>query len=199
MPVSFNQIPIVVAKIPHPSWINDIPHVGTSIGTEEHLQKPLLLATSFQPLTCPIYKQAWPSLLSEDSAHHREDFFNEKFNVIGGKKAMISVEDRPLLALYYSKVFQNLQQTNCRILAKAYIKLVEPRKQVNHPYNGRKVVAGNPTQFDPNVSKPPWWPSGVSHREPDHLPKVGRRSITLPIFSTYLTVNRTHSTSGSHS
>jgi hypothetical protein len=79
------------------------------------------------------------------------------------------------LRLYYEKIFQNLQQTNCRIIAKAYIKLVEPRKQVNYPYNGRKIVEGRTQQLDPEATKPPWWPQGVSHREPDHLPKVGKR------------------------
>ncbi|KAJ6039580.1 hypothetical protein N7444_008485 [Penicillium canescens] len=91
--------------------------------------------------------------------------------MISDKKAMVSVKDRDILALYYMKAFEDLQQTNCRILAKAYIKLVEPRKQVNYPYNGRKIVAMAPRQFDPEMTKPPWWPSGVSHREPDHLAK----------------------------
>lgn len=85
-----------------------------------------------------------------------------------------------MLRHYYEKVFQNLQQTNCRVLAKAYIKLVEPRKQVNYPYNGRKIVAGRTRQLDPDETKPPWWPSGVSHREPDHLPKAGKLSSPLP-------------------
>ncbi|KAJ6191078.1 hypothetical protein N7519_001099 [Penicillium mononematosum] len=48
----------------------------------------------------------------------------------------ISITDRALLRKYYEKAFQNLQQTNCRALAKAYIKLVEPRKQMVFPYNG---------------------------------------------------------------
>lgn len=81
--------------------------------------------------------------------------------------------DKDLLRCYYEKVFQNPQQTNCRVLAKAYIKLVEPRKQVHYPYNGRRTIAPKTQQLDPDATKPPWWPSGVSHREPDHLPKSG--------------------------
>jgi hypothetical protein len=76
---------------------------------------------------------------------------------------------------------------------------VEPRKQVNHPYNGRKIVSGTTRQFDPQVTKPPWWPSGVSHREPDHLPKIGRSPIVLQMYSMFLTISRTHSALGSHS
>ncbi|KAJ5858336.1 hypothetical protein N7534_003613 [Penicillium rubens] len=86
----------------------------------------------------------------------------------------ISIIDRDLLRKYYEKAFQNLQQTNCRTLAKAYIKLVEPHKQVSFPYNGRAVVARVTQQLDPEATKPPWWPRGVRHREPDHLLKEGK-------------------------
>lgn len=101
------------------------------------------------------------------------------------QKAFISVRDKDFLRRYYEKIFQNLQQINCRILAKAYVKLVEPRKQVNFPYNGRKIVAGQTQQLNPDGTKPPWWPTGVSHREPDHLPKAGKELAVLlfpPLF-----------------
>ncbi|KAJ5364989.1 uncharacterized protein N7496_010702 [Penicillium cataractarum] len=81
----------------------------------------------------------------------------------------------------YEKAFQNLQQTNCRVLAKAYIKVVEPRKQVNYPYNGRKAIGGRTVQLDPEQTKPPWWPPQVRHREPDHLPKVERIRLLVHI------------------
>lgn len=90
--------------------------------------------------------------------------------------ATIPVNEKRLLRQYYEKVFQNLQQTNCRVIAKAYIKLVEPRKQAQYPYNGRRTVAGRTQQFSPEETKPPWWPPGVSHREPDHLPKAGEKT-----------------------
>lgn len=86
----------------------------------------------------------------------------------------ISVNDKRFTRRYYEKVFQNLQQTNCRIIAKVYVRVVEPRKQVQYPYNGRKLVAGEIQQFSPEETKPPWWPTGVSHREPDHLLKTGK-------------------------
>jgi hypothetical protein len=94
---------------------------------------------------------------------------------------MISIRDQDFLRGYYEKVFQNLQQTNCRVIAKAYVKLVEPRKQVNYPYNGRKIVAGRTQQLEPDATKPPWWPAGVSHREPDHLPKAERIRLLVHI------------------
>ncbi|KAF4770507.1 hypothetical protein HAV15_012776 [Penicillium sp. str.  len=96
-------------------------------------------------------------------------------------EVVISIKDRHLLRKYYAKAFQNLRQTNCRALAKAYIKLVEPRKQVCFPYNGRAVVAGVIQRLDPEVAKPPWWPPGVRHREPDHLLKEERIRLLIYI------------------
>ncbi|CAG8072526.1 unnamed protein product [Penicillium nalgiovense] len=93
----------------------------------------------------------------------------------------ISITDRVLLRKYYEKAFQNLQQTNCRALAKAYIKLVEPRKQMVFPYNGRIIVAGVTQQLDPEATKPPWWPRRVRHREPDHLLKEERIRLLIHI------------------
>jgi hypothetical protein len=104
----------------------------------------------------------------------RQRPWNEEVSMRSNQKALISIRDKDFLHRYYEKVFQNLQQTNCRVLAKAFVKLVEPRKQVNYPYNGRKIVAGRTQQLEPDETKPPWWPSGVSHREPDHLPKAGK-------------------------
>ncbi|KAL4808185.1 hypothetical protein BDV18DRAFT_158296 [Aspergillus unguis] len=96
-------------------------------------------------------------------------------------KTMLPVHNHDLLRKYYEKAFDSLQQTNCRILAKAYIKLVEPRKQVNYPYNGHKTIAGVPQQFDPEETRPLWWPSGVTHREPDHLRKPERIRLLVYI------------------
>lgn len=92
------------------------------------------------------------------------------------RTATIPINNKGLLRQYYEKVFQNLQQTNCRVIAKLYVKLVEPYKQAQYPYNGRKYVTGRMQQFSPEETKPPWWPPGVTHREPDHLPKSGRFS-----------------------
>jgi hypothetical protein len=89
----------------------------------------------------------------------------------------LPIQDPAAMVHVYEKAFKNLQQTNCRILAKAYIKILEPRKQVNYPYNGRKSVGGRKVQLDPEVTKPSWWPSRVRHHEPDHLPKVGMSAL----------------------
>lgn len=108
--------------------------------------------------------------------------WSRKLGMNGQQKKLIPIRDKYFLRQYYEKAFENLQQTNCRVLAKAYVKLVEPRKQVHYPYNGRKIVAGKTQQLEPDASKPPWWPSGVNHREPDHLLKAGKRALSF----TYL-------------
>ncbi|RAL12561.1 DUF2841 domain-containing protein [Aspergillus homomorphus CBS 101889] len=97
------------------------------------------------------------------------------------QKTMLPIRDASILRRYYEKAFDGLQQINCRILAKAYIKLVEPRKQVNYPYNGRKIISGTSQQFDPELTKPAWWPAGVTHREPDHLLKNDRVRLLVHI------------------
>jgi hypothetical protein len=89
---------------------------------------------------------------------------------------------------YYEKAFEDFQQLNCRAIAKSYIKLVEPRKQVHFPYNGRRVISGATQRVDPELTKPDWWPAGVPHREPDHLLKRGRSGPLLIQQSTLTSV-----------
>lgn len=70
---------------------------------------------------------------------------------------------------YYEQRFKNLQQTACKMMAKAWVKAVEPKKQSTHPYTGSDEKA------------PDWWPKPwgptkedkVRHKEPDHLYKRG--------------------------
>lgn len=65
--------------------------------------------------------------------------------------------------------FGQLQQGVCKTVAKAWIKIIEPKKQTRCPYN--KGEAG----------KPEWWPAGVRHKEPDHLMKPERHALLLTI------------------
>lgn len=180
MPMSPTQATMAMAKNLSPSsQIAQSPYVGMSLGDEGHMGNPALASTPFQPVVWPVDIHPWLFSPTKGPNCECQNLCNEEVKHRTAKEAMISVEDRDILALYYEKAFENLQQTNCRTLAKAYVKLVEPRKQVNYPYNGRKIVAGTLRQFDPSLTKPPWWPSEVSHREPDHLPKVGRREPSL--------------------
>jgi hypothetical protein len=93
------------------------------------------------------------------------DSFDDEMDLIP-----LKIGDTEKVTAYYESVFKRLQQLNCRMLAKSFIKLIEPRKQVRHPYNGgRGSVPGE--RGDPEMTKPDWWPRDVIHREPDHLRK----------------------------
>ena len=87
----------------------------------------------------------------------------------------IEIGDTDKILAYYESALKHFQQINCRQIAKAFIKFIEPRKQVKHPYNGGKPPAGAPPgqKGDPEKTKPDWWPAGVQHKEPDHLKKEG--------------------------
>ena len=62
---------------------------------------------------------------------------------------------------YYVSRFAGLQQATCKLVVKAWIKVIEPKKQMKFPYNKGEDL------------RPAWWPEGVRHREPDHLSKTG--------------------------
>lgn len=81
----------------------------------------------------------------------------------------IKVGDSEALWQFYDQRFRNCQQTACKLIAKAWVKAVEPKKQSNHPYTGSDEKA-------PDWWPKPWGPSRdekVRHKEPDHLYKKG--------------------------
>ncbi|BCR85899.1 uncharacterized protein ACHE_21357S [Aspergillus chevalieri] len=95
----------------------------------------------------------------------------------------LEVGDTEKVLAYYESALKHFQQINCRQIAKAFIKFIEPRKQVKHPYNGGKPPAGAPPgqKGDPEKTKPDWWPAGVQHKEPDHLKKEERLQLLIHI------------------
>jgi hypothetical protein len=117
-----------------------------------------------------------PPLIQErDSQHSAASSQNNspKHNEIDyADLQYIKIQSRDKILAYYNSAFHALLQTNCRLIAKAFIKAVEPKKQSRYPYNGGKKGPNGETG-DPEKSKPSWWPAGVTHREPDHLKKSG--------------------------
>ncbi|KAL2888080.1 hypothetical protein HOO65_040417 [Ceratocystis lukuohia] len=77
----------------------------------------------------------------------------------------ISIGDRNSIWLYYQQRLRSCQQNACKIIAKAWVKAIEPKKQSHHPYTGKEDRA------------PSWWPKPITkedrvrHKEPDHLYK----------------------------
>ncbi|CAI7678947.1 unnamed protein product [Penicillium pancosmium] len=99
----------------------------------------------------------WPgrgiasSAIPKDELLHKERSSIQKHRM-EPQEAILYIKDTKSLRQYYAKVFDSVQQTNCRVLAKAYVKLIEPQKKVKYPYNGRKVVAGVMRQLSPEES-----------------------------------------------
>ncbi|OLL26951.1 hypothetical protein NEOLI_000742 [Neolecta irregularis DAH-3] len=73
----------------------------------------------------------------------------------------------PQVSAFLETRFRQLQQMVCKIVAKAWIKIIEPKKQTRYPYNRGEE------------SRPDWWPEHVRHKEPDHLMKPERISLLL--------------------
>ncbi|EFR00508.1 hypothetical protein MGYG_03511 [Nannizzia gypsea CBS 118893] len=126
---------------------------------------------------------AYPKKRRREMIHHQAPIEPEEPQV----NEMEAVEMVPLeigneekIEAYYESAFRAFQQINCRQVAKAYIKIIEPRKQVKHPYNGGRGAPGE--KGDPEKTKPDWWPTGVIHREPDHLKKPERIRLLVHIF-----------------
>jgi hypothetical protein len=84
----------------------------------------------------------------------------------------LRIGDTEEVSKFYAQRFKDLQQSACKVIAKAFVKAIEPKKQTNYPYTKGLERA------------PPWWPpmppggekheKCVRHKEPDHLYKKGR-------------------------
>jgi hypothetical protein len=97
---------------------------------------------------------------------------NSRSSLAGPDQPMFSpasgAEYKPLtignpaeVTIFLETRFRQLQQLCCKIVAKAWIKVIEPKKQTKFAYNKGEE------------SKPEWWPDDVRHKEPDHLMKPG--------------------------
>lgn len=82
----------------------------------------------------------------------------------------LKIGDTEAVYNYYEQAFKSCQQSACKLIAKAWVKVLAPKKQSTHPYTGSDERA------------PDWWPKPwgtskeerVRHKEPDHLYKRGK-------------------------
>lgn len=89
-------------------------------------------------------------------------------------------DERDKIAEHYRKAMAHGGQTWMRNLMKAWIKIREPGKQTNFPYNGGPNRSDDPHNPGRNTA-PDWWCCqehwqvglGCRHKEPDHLWKRG--------------------------
>ncbi|KAF7852433.1 hypothetical protein EAF04_010973 [Stromatinia cepivora] len=94
--------------------------------------------------------------------------------ILERKTMQLRIGDEEEVTKFYSCRFKDMQQASCKLMGKAFVKLVEPRKQTHYPYTKGAAKA------------PPWWPvtSGellVRHKEPDHLLKPERIRLLVHI------------------
>jgi hypothetical protein len=91
---------------------------------------------------------------------------------------LLTIGEHDAVTDYYTEAFRHLQQSACKIIAKAFVKAIEPKKQTNYPYTKG------------SEKPPPWWPpmpregekgnpGDVRHKEPDHLLKPGKPHSSL--------------------
>jgi len=90
------------------------------------------------------------------------------------KTQQLEIGDDVEVEKFYNVRFKDMQQSSCKIMGKAFVKLIEPKKQTHHPYTKGAAKA------------PPWWPettgeNHVRHREPDHLLKPERIRLLVHI------------------
>jgi hypothetical protein len=95
-----------------------------------------------------------------------EPFFNPFQET---SKSFTEIGDTAKITAYYESRFKQLRQKNCKLIARAFIKFIDPQKRAKHPYKGLKRVDGYPQS-----AKPDWWPDDVPHNEPDHLLMDGK-------------------------
>lgn len=86
----------------------------------------------------------------------------------------LKVGNKLLLQKYYQNGFDAFQQVNCKLIAKAFVKTVEPQKHINHPYNGRTKLLHH---LDPELTKPKWWPAGSSTNSQIAFAKLVSKSL----------------------
>ncbi|KAA1114390.1 hypothetical protein PGT21_006923 [Puccinia graminis f. sp. tritici] len=97
------------------------------------------------------------------------EFQPTRDNASNDSPTIISFSSPLSIASFLENKFRQLQQNTCKLVCKAWIKVIEPKKQRKFPYRSGET------------SKPDWWPRGVVHREPDHLLKPDRIKLMLAV------------------
>ena len=123
------------------------------------------LTTCIQPIS---------QLQRSDAEENRAE--DDEYAGAGTLQKQIMVGDEEAMKHYYLTRFKQIQQIPCKSIAKAWIKLIEPKKQVKHPYNGgKKARRMGVKKNGGELTRPDWWPKrGCPHKEPDHQKKERR-------------------------
>ena len=138
------------------------------------MQAPELRRTSSMPVPMQVRPDSRPQSARPHPIDIKVIQDDPRFSVPNGPptasnpeyKALV-IGNTPEVAAFLETRFRQLQQLVCKIVAKAWIKVIEPKKQTRYPYNKGEE------------SKPTWWPSNVRHKEPDHLMKPERITLLM--------------------
>ncbi|KAH7310070.1 hypothetical protein BKA65DRAFT_543427 [Rhexocercosporidium sp. MPI-PUGE-AT-0058] len=110
---------------------------------------------------------------NSDSEESEEEIF-APISIAKQKSTTLRIGNDKKIEKFYRARFQELPTLLCKIMAKAFVKAVEPRKQSRYPYSKGQISA------------PPWWPAlsgtnSVRHKDPDHLHKQERIQLLMHI------------------
>ncbi|KAF3923740.1 hypothetical protein ABW20_dc0108212 [Dactylellina cionopaga] len=104
-----------------------------------------------------------PDIRGKDSEDRRElEDTEEEMEMVE-----LCIGDEVAVNKYLWHKFVQIQQLDCKVIAKAWVKVIEPKKQAHSPYNGG------------DATRPWWWPPDAPHREPDHLLKNARIQVLM--------------------
>lgn len=128
------------------------------------IPSPQQLTTSIAPSVSQTYAYTTAaSLPSEDqrSTNARHNIIEDASLVRIGPKKSFKIGDSQSVWDFYHRQFKCIQQIACREIAKAFVKVIAPKKQTTNPYTKGEESA------------PDWWPRQSRHIEPDHLLREG--------------------------
>ncbi|KTW28328.1 uncharacterized protein T551_02747 [Pneumocystis jirovecii RU7] len=158
------------------SLTNNISELDSDLSKSFHFKnhpkkKVLPLASNINNQNCEVKNNLNRPCLSELASLNSSNVRDENCPSVSREhkyKPLVIGNTHEVIAFMESR-FKELQQSVCKIVAKAWIKVMEPKKQTRHPYNKG------------DESKPSWWPNNVRHKEPDHLMKPERINLLLTI------------------
>ncbi|KAL8913428.1 MAG: hypothetical protein Q9171_001721 [Xanthocarpia ochracea] len=91
---------------------------------------------------------------------------------------------------HFIKGLCQVGQLTLRKVLKAWVKVKQPQKQTNFPYNGGKNAEEQNPRNPGLLTAPDWWPDqdgwpdkGCRHKEPDHIKKTERTILSLRLLS----------------
>lgn len=117
--------------------------------------------------------QTTPSILADENG--KPDLLNEFESSAVHEK--IAVSDREKITEIYHQLLEGLLQTNLKKILKEWIRVIAPKEQSTHPYNGgitkKEAIQRYRGKKGGDLTKPWWWLTDIVHCQPDHIIKSG--------------------------